>query len=91
MKQVQICVKQGYNTTRYFDVVIDNKQGVKDAISIIKNNCYKFGFTPLAYIGLGLNGVRQLDQFNKYKAGTVIDGDFNSYYFGTVLIKGGDK
>lgn len=91
MKQAQVCVKDGYARTQYFNVIIDNSQSMQDAIKIVKKNLNALHIGLLAYVGAGLNGVQHLDQYNKHKAGTVIDGDWNSVYFGEVLIKGGDK
>ena len=91
MKQAQVCVKDGYARSQYFNVIIDNSQTMQDAIKIVKKNLSALHIGLLAYVGAGLNGVQHLDQYNKHKVGTVIDGDWNSAYFGEVLIKGGDK
>ena len=89
MKKVQVCVKNGLEKTRYVDVIIDNKQTVSDAINIVKKNSTALGISPLAYIGRGNSGVEPAGQYNKYKAGTILDGDWNSYCFGDVLVEGG--
>lgn len=89
MKKVQVCVKNGLEKTRYVDVIIDNKQTVSDAINIVKKNSTALGISPLAYIGRGNSGVEPAGQYNKHKAGTILDGDWNSYYFGDVLVEGG--
>ena len=38
MKKVQVCVKNGSERTKYYDVMIDNKQTVADAIAIVKKD-----------------------------------------------------
>lgn len=90
MKKVQVCVKNGSARTQYYDVIIDNKQTVADAITIVKKNSNALGISPLAYIGKGLSGVQAADQHSKCKPGTILDGDWNSYCFGDVLVKGGE-
>ena len=89
MKKVQVCVKNGLEKTRYVDVIIDNKQTVSDAINIVKKNSTALGISPLAYIGRGNSGVEPAGKYNKHKAGTILDGDWNSYCFGDVLVEGG--
>lgn len=81
--------KNGYEKSRYFEVVLDNKQTINDAISIVKSNASKLGLSPLAYIGRSNVGVRPADQYNKLKPGTILDGDWNSYSFGEILVEGG--
>lgn len=87
MKKVQVCVKNGYEMTKYYDVIIDNKQSATDAITIVRKNSRVLGISPLAYIGFGLNGVQMVDQYAKCKPGTIFNGD---YYFNDVLVKGGE-
>lgn len=82
-------MKNGLEKTRYVDVIIDNKQTVSDAINIVKKNSTALGISPLAYIGRGNSGVESAGQYNKHKAGTILDGDWNSYCFGDVLVEGG--
>lgn len=89
MKKVQVCVRNGLEKTRYVDVIIDNKQTVSDAINIVKKNSATLGIGPLAYISRGNSGVEPAGQYNKHKAGTILDGDWNSYCFGDVLVEGG--
>ena len=90
MKKVQVCVKKGSERTKYYDVMIDNKQTVADAIAIVKKNSNVLGISPLAYISRGMSGVQPADQHSKCKPGTILDGDWNSYSFGDVLVKGGN-
>lgn len=90
MKKVQICVRNNPTSkTIYYDVIIDNKQTVADAIAIVKKNSTALGISPLAYINRGLSGVQCADQHSKCKPGTILDGDWNSYCFGDILVKGG--
>lgn len=88
MKRVQVCVKNGYDRSKYYDVIIDNKQTKQDAVNIIKRNLKALYISPLAFITA--TSIQPVDQFGKYKPGTILDGDWNSYCFGEVLIEGGE-
>lgn len=83
--------KNGYEKSRYFDVVLDNKQTTNDAIAIVKANASKLGLSPLAYISRSNAGMRSAGQYNKFKPGTILDGDWNSFSFGEILVDGGNK
>lgn len=88
-KICQVCYKNGLDRTKYLDVVLDNKQTTNDAISIVKANASKLGISPLAYIGRGNAGMQSAGQYNKLKPGTILDGDWNSFNFGEILVEGG--
>lgn len=85
MKKIQICVKRGSSRTTYYDVIVDNKQTLDDAKAIVKKALH---LTSLDYIGRGASGVQPAGQYNKFKPGTILDGDWTSYSFGDVIVKG---
>jgi len=89
MKKIQICYKNGNDKTKYVDVILDNSATTNDAIALVKKNSTRLGISPLAYIGRGMSGTEYTSQYNKHKAGTILDGDWNSYSFGQVLVEGG--
>ena len=53
MIKVQICISNGLERTKYFDVILNNNQPSSVAIDIVKANASKLGLSPLAYIGRG--------------------------------------
>lgn len=84
----QVCYKNGSDRTKYLDVVLDNKQTTNDAIAIVKANASKLGISPLTYISRGNAGIQSAGQYNEFKPGTMLDGDWDSFNFREVLIEG---